>query len=289
MPGGRTTRQRAKPRKRSQSAGKAAFIEELQRVMSLAASANAIAAPVTHSELLEMIVRTASQVIDARAASICLIDERAQELVFEVIHGEASEELRKIRIPIGHGIAGMVAVTGQAMAISNVEHDPRHAVDVARRVGYMPQSILAVPLLYADRVIGVLELLDKNGEESFGTADMDALSLFANQAAIAIEQSRAQSSVSSMLMQMISAFGGVSPARQRRLKKAAAAIAKDVDNSAHRQAMELAGLIHEIVRYGDSETAACRALLESFASYLRSHLAGRGRRRAPLADAGRSS
>ena len=53
--------------------------------------------------------------------------------------------------------------------------------------------------------------------------------------------------------------------------------------------MELAGLIHEIVRYGESETATCRALLESFASYLRSHLAGRGRRRGPLADTGRSS
>ena len=248
--------------------------------MRLAASANVIAAPVTHSQLLEMIVRTASRVIDARAASLCLIDERAQELVFEVIQG-GSEELRKIRVPIGHGIAGLVAVTGQAMAISNAGDDPRHAADVARRVGYMPQSILAVPLFYADRVIGVLELLDKNGKGSFGADDMEALGLFANQAAIAIQQSRAQTSVTSMLMQMISAFGPVSPGRQRRLEKAAAAVAQDVEDPMHRHAMELSGLIHEIVQYGNSETAACRALLESFASYLRSRPAGGPQRASP--------
>jgi GAF domain-containing protein len=282
MPGGRRTRrQHAQPRDRRLGARKATFVQELQRAVSLAASANVIAAPVTHSQLLEMIVRTASRVIDARAASVCLIDESAQELVFEVIQGGGSEELRKIRVPIGHGIAGLVAVTGQAMAISNVQQDPRHAADVARRVGYMPQSILAVPLLCADRVIGVLELLDKNGKESFGTADIEALSLFANQAAIAIQQSRAQTSVTSMLMQMISAYGPVSPGRQRRIEKAAAAIAQDVDDPVHRHAMELSGLIHEIVHYGDAETAACRALLEGFASYLRSRLAGEPRRASP--------
>ncbi|MGZ4818898.1 MAG: GAF domain-containing protein [Terriglobales bacterium] len=245
--------------------------------MSLAASANVIAAPVAYSQLLEMIVRTASQVIDARAASLCLVDENAQELVFEVVQGEKSEELRKIRVPMGHGIAGLVAATGQAMATSDVRSDPRHAADVAHRVGYMPQSILAVPLFYADRVIGVLELLDKNGEGSFGAADIEILSLFANLAATAIQQSRAQTSVTSMLMQMLSAFSPVAPGRQQRIEKAAAAFAQEVDDPLHRHAMEMAGLIHEIVHYGNSETAACRALLESFASYLRSRLAGRPR------------
>jgi GAF domain-containing protein len=256
--------------------------------MSLAASANVIAAPVAHSQLLEMIVRTASQVIDARAASLCLLDESSQELVFEVVQGEKSEELRKIRVPVGHGIAGLVAATGQAMATSDVRSDPRHAADVAHRIGYMPESILAVPLFYADRVIGVLELLDKNGQQSFGAADMEILGLFANLAAIAIQQSRAQTSVTSMLMQMISGFSPLAPGRQRQLEKAAAAVAQEVDDPAHRHAMEISGLIHEIVHYGNSESAACRALLESFAGYLRSRQAG-GPRRAFAAGALRRS
>ena len=251
--------------------------------MSLGASANAIAAPTTHSQLLEMIVATASRVIDSHAASLCLIDESAQELVFEVIQGEGGEKLRKIRIPLGHGIAGLVAVTGQAMAISNAGNDPRHAADVARRVGYMPGSILAVPLLYADRIIGVLELLDKNGKESFSPEDIEVLGLFANLAAIAIQQSRAQTSVTSMLVQMISAFGPASPGRQRRIEKAAASFAQGAADPEHRRALELSELIHEIVQHGESETAACRALLESFASYLRSRLAGGLRRASPEA------
>jgi signal transduction protein with GAF and PtsI domain len=134
------------------------LIQELADTLSVAASAGVIAAPVTHSQLLEMIVRTASHVIAARAASLCLLDEARQELVFEVVLGEKAEELRKIRVPIGHGIAGLVAMTGQPMAISDVQEDPRHASDIARRIGCMPRSIIAVPLFYADRIIGVLEL-----------------------------------------------------------------------------------------------------------------------------------
>src|SRR5206468_5403043 len=118
---------------------------------------------VTHSRLLEMIVQTAAQVISARAASLFLINRQTQELVFEVALGQKAEDVKKFTVPLGHGIAGLVAVSGQPIAVSDASKDPRQAADIARSVGYVPQTILCVPLFYNDQIIGVLELLDKEG------------------------------------------------------------------------------------------------------------------------------
>src|SRR5215218_274795 len=124
------------------------IVDDLQEALTLAAAAGTIASPVTHSRLLEMIVETAAHVISARAAALFLIDEEAEELVFEVALGSKAEEVKKFRVPLGHGIAGLVAVSGQPMAVSDAESDPRQAADIAQSVGYTPQSILCVPLFY---------------------------------------------------------------------------------------------------------------------------------------------
>ena len=124
------------------------FAEELKDALTLAAAAGEIASPVTHSRLLEMIVETAASVIPSRAASLFLIDEETEELIFEVALGPEAEEVRKFRIPLGQGIAGLVAVSGQPMAISDASSDPRQAADIAKRVGYEPESILCVPLIH---------------------------------------------------------------------------------------------------------------------------------------------
>src|SRR5205085_10437617 len=103
------------------------YAADLQRALTLASAAGTIASPVTHSRLLEMIVETAAQVISARAASLFLIDVETQELRFEVALGQKAAAVKKFTVPMGHGIAGLVAMTGQAMAVSDAQRDPRHA------------------------------------------------------------------------------------------------------------------------------------------------------------------
>jgi GAF domain-containing protein len=208
----------------------AAFVSELREALTLAGTAGVISSPVTHSHLLELIVETASRVIQARAASLCLVDDTGRELVFEVVQGEKAEELRKIRVPIGHGIVGLVAQTGEPLAISNASSDPRHAAEVGARVGYVPQSIVAVPLVYEDRVVGVLELLDKVGEASFDANDIEALALFANLAAIAIQQSRAQASMALMLMDAIWSLSDLPAGRRLELSDGARAFAAELED-----------------------------------------------------------
>jgi GAF domain-containing protein len=249
----------------------ARFADELRQALILSATAGTIASPVTHSRLLQMIVETAAHVISARAGSLFLIDEETQELVFEVALGQKAEEVKKFRVPLGHGIAGLVAVSGQPMAISDAQSDTRQASDIAQQIDYVPQSILCVPLLYNDQIIGVLELLDKEGAPSFSPEDMDALSLFGNQAAIAIEQSRTQGNLAALLSEVLESMTGASDAQKQWLQERATAFATAIEqeNPVYRQAIELAQIVQEIVSQGDAETKLCQTILRGVADYAR--------------------
>ena len=245
------------------------FAEDLRGVMILIGAAGTIASPVSHSRLLEMIVETAAHVIFARAGALFLVDEEAQELIFEVALGSKAEEVKKFRVPLGHGIAGLVAASGQPMAVSDAASDPRQAADIARSVGYAPESILCVPLFYNEQVIGVLELLDKEGAPSFSATDMEDLSLFANQAAVAIEQSRTNRNLAALLGEVLESLGG--PGDDGGLQERAQAFAERLEEDAtFNQALDLARLVQEISHQGENEMRGCQAILRGFAEYLRS-------------------
>jgi GAF domain-containing protein len=248
------------------------FVEDLRDALSLGTSASAIAAPQRHSQLLEMIVQTAAQVIHAKAASLFTIDEERRELIFEVALGQKAEEVRKFRVPLGHGIAGLVAATGQAMAISDAQSDPRHASEIAESVGYKPQSILCVPLSRDGEVTGVLELLDKEGAPSFTAADMEALGLFANLAAVAIEQSRMHGNLLALLNEAIRSPEPRGGSQQRLRERARAFVASIEGDPAYQRALEISALVQEITAYGEDETVATRSILRGFAGYLRARV-----------------
>ena len=250
------------------------FAEGLRDALTLASAAGGISSPVSRSRSLEMIVETAAGVIPSRSAALFLINEEAEELVFEVALGPESDQVREMRVPLGHGIAGLVAVSGQPMAVSDAGTDPRQAADIAKSVGYAPGTILCVPLFYNEEVVGVLELLDREGAETYNAHDMATLGLFANQAAVAIEQSRAQGSVAVLLE---NALLSASTAESSRLggsaSRAEEFAARVKEDATHQRALELAPLVGEISQIshqGEREAKACRAILQGFADYLRS-------------------
>jgi GAF domain-containing protein len=240
----------------------------LRDALAKAATARTIAAPAGNSDLLQRIVETAAGVISARAAALFLVDEKTHDLRFEVALGERAEAVKEIRVPLGHGIAGGVAISGQPMAVSNAQQDERWAAEIGERVGYMPNSILCVPLFYEDAVIGVLELLDKEGAGSFDDGDIATLSLFANQAAVAIGQSRAQESTEALVAAILraSVADGPNDSLEDDIRAFSGSLEGD---EALRRSLRLAELVHEIGREGEQELEACERILESFAAYLR--------------------
>jgi len=141
----------------------------------------------SHTALLHSIVEVARAIFAARASSIFLLDEAADELVFEAVAGEGAEELVGRRLPSSTGLVGWVLVTRQPIVLEDVGKDPRFARDVAESTGYVPSGLMAVPLLHGERALGVLEVLDRPQQARFTLAEMDLLGLFAGQAAIALD------------------------------------------------------------------------------------------------------
>jgi GAF domain-containing protein len=152
-----------------------------------AVAAGVLGSEEAHVALLQSVVDVARAIFRARASSIFLLDEETDELVFEAVSGEGSDRLVGTRFPSSTGIAGWVLVTRQPLVLEDVGSDQRFARDVAEQTGYVPKGLMAVPLLHGERVLGVLEVLDRPQREGFTLADSDQLGLFANQAAIALD------------------------------------------------------------------------------------------------------
>jgi GAF domain-containing protein len=158
-----------------------------ERRLEAAVASGVLASEDEHRELLQSIVEVARAIFHAKASSIFLLDEEADELVFEAVAGEGSGTLVGRRIPSSAGFAGWVLVTRQPIVVEDVADDARFARSVAEDTGYVPQGLMAVPLLHEDRALGVLQVLDRPQNAHFSLAEMDLLALFANQAAIALD------------------------------------------------------------------------------------------------------
>lgn len=238
------------------------FAQEFRTLLQTAEQSATILSPFSHAHVLEMVVATAAQVISAVSASLYLIDEDAQDLVFEVALGPVAQEVKKFRVPLGHGIAGVVALTGQSMAIANAEQHEHFAIDIATAVNYIPENILCVPLFYDGRVIGALELFDKIGADTFGLADLETLGVFANIAAVAIAQSHMYHDQEAILHSLIRTFA--TDEQKQHIQSGATPFLRwsQTDDAFSKATRELAMLVHELALAGQQEITLCKNILE---------------------------
>jgi signal transduction histidine kinase len=141
------------------------------------------------NELLYRIVHAAADLCDAEAASILLYDQNRKELHFEVATNMDNPLMRGISVPVDSSLAGWIVTNRQPVLIPDVEKDDRHFGQVGASVNIKIKTLLGVPLIRKDKVIGALEAINKRTGE-FSIQDQDLLSALGAQAAIAIENSR---------------------------------------------------------------------------------------------------
>jgi len=154
-----------------------------------------ISASLDLSEVLERIMTTSRQALAAETVSLLLVDDNPGpgqgQLVFTVAQGPASAQLQTgFRLDRGEGLAGWVAETASPLILADVYEDPRFNQDVDRLTGYRTRSMLCVPLIYRERVVGVAQGINKEGGGVFGDDDLETFSLLAAQAAVAIVNAR---------------------------------------------------------------------------------------------------
>jgi len=155
--------------------------------LNAAVAAGVLASEERFAELLRSIVEVARAIFGAKASSIFLLDEEADELVFAAVAGEGEQSLVGNRMPSSTGIAGWVLSSRTPLVLDDVQNDPRWARAVAEKTGYVPQGMMAVPLLHEERTLGVLQVLDRPQRSRFSLHEMELLGMFANQAAIALD------------------------------------------------------------------------------------------------------
>ncbi len=152
-------------------------------------------ATVLNSTLDQRVVRlraveAATSLMDAEVGSLLLIDEKTKELYFEVALGEKGEQLRKLRLKMGEGIAGWVAVNDQPALVNDVQNDPRHLKRVDTLVDFSTRTMICVPVRSKGRVIGVLQGINKKNGRHFTDEDIEDFSSLADQVAVALENAQ---------------------------------------------------------------------------------------------------
>jgi putative methionine-R-sulfoxide reductase with GAF domain len=174
-----------------------------RRIASISAFAAALGAPLQESKgmslalsveeadaprsLIEAVVRTAAGIFEAAAASIALVDATSNELVYQAAWGAGAREIVGVRLPPGVGIAGAVVEAGEGQAVPDCRTDPRFASQIAAGTGYVPHTMVVVPLRRGGRVAGVLSILDRRDGSAYTPSDVTRAELFAELAVAALD------------------------------------------------------------------------------------------------------
>jgi two-component system sensor histidine kinase HydH len=141
-------------------------------------------------EVINNSLAAVEQFIEVETSSIFELDTTSGELFFCCARGPRAAKIQNLRLKIGEGVAGYVAQTERAVIVGDVSRDPRFLASFDAISGFTTRSILCVPLKVKNRLIGVLELLNKKDGTAFDEEDLDIISILANQIGIAMENAR---------------------------------------------------------------------------------------------------
>ena len=141
-------------------------------------------------QVLRTIMEKINEVLRPDTWSLLLIDQEKNELYLQIATGKGSDALKDVRIPLGQGIAGWVAQSGEVVVVPDTGKDSRFFSQVDSRTKMETRSIVAVPVRFRDQCLGVIELLNCVGEQGFSPRDLALLEALADYAAIAIENAR---------------------------------------------------------------------------------------------------
>jgi diguanylate cyclase (GGDEF)-like protein len=166
------------------------YREQLSRLRVLYNISQAVRETLDLNKLLQSIMEIAKNILNAEASSLAIIDNKTNELIFTVAEGEKGRIIKEIRLKMGQGVIGWAAQKGKPLLITDVKKDKRFYKGADDKSGFVTKSILCVPLMVRNNIIGAVEVLNKKDGSSFGPEDIDLLSTLAGEAAVALENAR---------------------------------------------------------------------------------------------------
>lgn len=217
------------------------------------------------NKLLELIMEESKVVADAEASSLMLYDGESNQLYFEIALGDKADAVKQIRLDLGEGIAGTCAKERRIINIQDASKDDRHFKQADQVSQFKTKSIMAVPLISKNKLIGVLEVLNKIGKDQFDEEDEKVLKIFSDQAAIAIENSQlivaniqaeklaamgqALASISHYVKNILSATKGSISVMDNALEKDNFDVIKQIFPVLKRSNLKMSGLVQDMLTY----------------------------------------
>ncbi len=149
-----------------------------------------LAATLDLERVLQTVMAKVSELLEPDSWSLLLLDEKREELHFEIAIGQGAEGLRDARVKVGEGLAGWCARSGENVLVADARSDPRFDPRFDALTGIETRSIVCVPVVGRDGVLGVIELVNFATRPSFAAEDLPNLRYLADYAAIALDNAR---------------------------------------------------------------------------------------------------
>lgn len=211
--------------------------------------------------VLNTIMSLAMQLLNAEAASVLLVDEEQGELYFIVAPGEKREKLERIHLKKGEGIASWVAEKGRPLLIPDVSREPRFAKRIDQISGFKTKSILCMPLKVGNKVVGVVEAINKKNGANFGSDDIHICNALAGQSAMAIEKAKLYKDMEDLFISTIKSIAEAVEAKDpytrghcERIRKYSLLIAEGLEiTEKEKKDIEIAALLHDVGKIGVPE------------------------------------
>ena len=233
---------------------------QMEELSALLEVGRVISSTLDLKELLTKIMSTATQVMRCETSTVYLVDEQTNELYFHIVQGDPNvgAKLQEIRLPMGTGLAGWCAQNNKPVIVPDTEKDPRFFKGADKKSGFVTRSMICVPMKLKDRVIGVLQVLNRTGDIPFNEHDLEMLENVANQAVSAIENARLYENIQKVYLSTIEVLATAIDAKDpytqghsRRVTQYSVAIAEELAMTPKEvESVRYAGLLHDVGKIG---------------------------------------
>jgi len=232
--------------------------EKAKRLVLLSKLGRILNSTLDHQEVRRRAMEAATQLMKAKVGSLLLIDEGREQLYFEVALGDQEETVKKVTLSMGEGIAGWVAKNGKPLIVNAPEKDTRFFKGVDGRTGFRTRNIICVPVKVKERVIGVLEAVNKKRGEQFDREDLSLFVSLADQVAIALDNARLYQELEEMFFQTAESLADAIEKRDpytgghtQRVTSYSMAIARHLQLQAwDKRCLKIAAVLHDVGKIG---------------------------------------
>ncbi len=175
--------------------------EKVERLILLSQLSQILNSTLNYKEIRRRAMEATTRLMKAEAGSLLLVDEEKGQLHFEVVLGDKEEDIKTISLNFGEGIAGWVAQHGKPLIVNSPEKDRRFFKGVDEKIEFKTRNIICVPVKVKEKIIGVLEAVNKQDGGRFDKEDLSLFTSLADQAAIALDNSRLYRELEEMFFQ----------------------------------------------------------------------------------------